>query len=121
MLPIFSGDERRQRRINLGGVLAVASHEEVLQKAKANREERQQARRRHEAATRIQALWRGTLCRKHVKEELKYIFDQDMTSTEAMRCLVIMKNDEERLGAWSEAVTSMGEGMFYISYPFLTC
>lgn len=110
MHPLFAGNESRQRRINLGGTSAVASHDELLQQARAIRNERQLARQRQEAAIRLQAAWRGQLSRRAAKEELRILFDQNPYGLNAMRCLVLLGNDEERLGRWSEAIISMGEG-----------
>lgn len=104
MQPFFSGDPRKQRRINLGGASVVATHEEILQKAKAIRDERTLYRQREEAATKIQASWRGYEDRKALKEDLMHKFDADPTCIGAIRCLVMLKGDEKRLATWTERV-----------------
>ncbi|KAI5118810.1 hypothetical protein M0805_005152 [Coniferiporia weirii] len=111
MFPLFNGDERRQRRINLGGASAVATHEEVMQQAKAVRNERLQQRRRHDAAVSLQTMWRGELAKRKVRAEMRRIFDDNPLGINAMRCLVLLGDDEVRLRAWSERVTSSGRSM----------
>ena len=114
MQPFFSGDPRKQRRINLGGASVVATHEEILQKAKAIRDERTLYRQREEAATKIQASWRGYEDRKALKEDLMHKFDADPTCIGAIRCLVMLKGDEKRLATWTERVLKVeGVGMCF--------
>ncbi|TDL28807.1 HECT-domain-containing protein [Rickenella mellea] len=102
MLPLFGGD-RRRREINLGGASSAASHAAILDKAKANRNERQNIRIRQESALKLQAWWRGRYESRCVKEELKSRFDCDIAGINGMRCLLFMGRDEERLGRWSLA------------------
>lgn len=109
---LFAGNESRRRRINLGGAStsASASHDFLLQQARARRTERQQTRRQQEAAVTLQAIWRGRASRQITKKDLRSEFDHSYTGIHAMRCLVLLGNDEGRLGRWSEAVSSKGEG-----------
>ncbi|KAH8832744.1 HECT-domain-containing protein [Flagelloscypha sp. PMI_526] len=73
MLPVF-GDSpagRRGRRpMNLGGASSTATHANILDSAKARREERALQKRRSDAATSIQAGWRGRTDRLRLKREL---------------------------------------------------
>ena len=117
MFPLFDGDDRRKRKINLGGASAVATHDELLQNAKAIRNERLQQRRREEAAIALQSLWRSYATRKRVRDELARRFDANPSGIEAMRCLVLLRDDEERLGIWSERVVRAGQGMQSVIYP----
>ncbi|EJC97865.1 HECT-domain-containing protein [Fomitiporia mediterranea MF3/22] len=109
MQPLFDGDDRQKRLINLGGASTVASHDDVLQNARAGRNERLQQRRSEEAAITIQSLWRGHVTRRRVRAELASRFDSDPSSIDAMRCLVLLKDDEERLCIWSEHIVSDGQ------------
>lgn len=111
MQPLFAGNESRQRRINLGGSSAVVPHHELLKQAREIRNERQLARQRQEATVRLQTAWRGQLSRRAAKDILRTLFDESPVGINAMRCLVLLGNDEERLGKWSESVTSMDEGV----------
>ena len=104
MQPFFSGDIRKQRRINLGGASAVATHEDVIQNVRAIRNERLLQTRMKESAVKIQALWRGYEERKELREELRRIFDSNPTNIDAVRCLVMLKDDEARLATWARWV-----------------
>lgn len=110
MIPLFNGDERKRRHINLGGVQSGVSIQDVVKQAKADRNERQYARQREEAARKLQAIWRGTLSSRTVKVALRVEFDKDITGINAMRCLVLLENDEDRLSQWSEAALAREEG-----------
>ncbi|KAL5519890.1 hypothetical protein ACEPAG_1550 [Sanghuangporus baumii] len=114
MFPLFDGDDRRKRKINLGGASAAATHDDVLQNVKAIRNERLLHRRQEEAAIALQSLWRSYVTRKRIRGELASRFDADPSGIEAMRCLVLLKDDEERLGVWSERVVRAGQGMHLV-------
>ncbi|KAH8114432.1 HECT-domain-containing protein [Phellopilus nigrolimitatus] len=112
MFPLFTGDDRRQRRMNLGGASAAATHDELMQQAKAIRNERLQQRLRQEAVVTLQRWWRAQLNRKAMREELKERFDSDPSRIDAMRCLVLLKTDEDRLAIWSERTADLGQEHF---------
>lgn len=111
MLPIF-GDDRR-RPINLGGTSTASSHAAILDQAKARRTERQDARNRLLAAVKIQAWWRGMLASKMVRMELRGLLNEDVEGLTGLRCLVVLRKDEEALGMWSERVGE--EGVFKLA------
>jgi ubiquitin-protein ligase E3 C len=117
MLPLFNGPEdlKRQRNINLGGATTSSSHNDLLQIAKANRAEREAVKRQRDAAVQVQAWWRGSLDREHTKAELRARFEDDITSLDAMRCLILLGKDEERLARWAEAAVEMDEGESSVS------
>ena len=47
---------------------------------------------------------------RRTRAELRARFDEDVRSLDAMRCLVMLGRDEERLARWAEAVVEMDEG-----------
>ncbi|KAH8087159.1 HECT-domain-containing protein [Cristinia sonorae] len=107
--PLFGGDTRRRREINLGGSMTASTSSSILQDAKARRAQREHLKLMEQSATRIQACWRCSVDRRRVKEQLKQRFEEDITSTTGLRCLVLIGRDEEVLGKWSGAVVSAGE------------
>ena len=42
--------------------------------------------------------------RKELREELRRIFDSNPTNIDAVRCLVMLKDDEARLAIWARWV-----------------
>jgi hypothetical protein len=112
MLPFF--DPEQKRKINLGGATRVSSASAILDSVKAQREERQELKRRQDAAVRVQAWWRGRSQSKWAKKEMKSAFKDDILGIRGLRCLVLMGLDEEALGLWSQAV--LNGGMLYFIY-----
>lgn len=106
MIPLFTGEERQRRKINLGGVSTVSSQEQLLAQARAIREERAQQRRQEDATVNIQRMWRAQRERKRVKVQLQSRFDEDPYGIDGMRCLALLKDDEDRLAIWSEHMAS---------------
>ncbi|KAF9445554.1 HECT-domain-containing protein [Macrolepiota fuliginosa MF-IS2] len=103
MIPFF-GDEHR-RRINLGGASATAGERDVLRRARQEREERRELRRRQENALKLQAWWRGISEVRRTRRDLRRTFEADPTSVTGLRCVVLMGHDEEVLGQWSCAMS----------------
>ncbi|KAG8214281.1 HECT-domain-containing protein [Butyriboletus roseoflavus] len=101
MLPLF-GDERRRREINLGGSTSVSSQAAILDQARAQRMEREAQRKREESAIRIQAWWRGAREAQRVRQQLRRAFQEQVTGLTALRCLVLVGQDEKLLSMWSE-------------------
>lgn len=101
MLPLF-GDERRRREINLGGSTSVTSQAAILDQARARRMEREAQRKREESAIRIQAWWRGAHEARRVRWQLRRVFQEQVTGITALRCLVLVGQDEELLSLWSQ-------------------
>lgn len=112
MLPLF-GDERRRREINLGGSTSVSSQAAILDQARARRIEREAQRKREESAIRIQAWWRGAREAQRLREELRRVFQEQVTGLTALRCLVLVGQDDELLGLWSERM-AQDDGMFVL-------
>lgn len=106
MIPLFTGEERQRRKINLGGVSTVTSQEQLLAQTRANREQRAQQRKQEEATVHLQRWWRAQQARRRVKEQLKRRFDEDPYGVDGMRCLALLNNDEDRLAVWSEHTAS---------------
>ncbi|RDX43479.1 HECT-domain-containing protein [Lentinus brumalis] len=106
-VPLF-GDAptKRRRQINLGGAHTATTHNDILQEAKLRRIQRDDHRRRQDAARRIQHSWRGYAARRDVRTRLRSTFEQDITSLTGLRCLVLLGQDEEALGRWSTVVLS---------------
>ena len=112
MLPLF-GDERRRREINLGGSTSVSSQAAILDQARARRMEREAQRKRQESATRIQAWWRSACEARRVRQQLRRVFREQVTGLTALRCLVLVGDDQELLSLWSERI-SRDDGMFIL-------
>ena len=104
MLPIF-GDDRRRREINLGGSTSVSTHAAILDQARARRMEREAQRKREESAIRIQEWWRGACETRRVRQQLRRVFQEQVTGLTALRCLVLVGQDEELLSLWSERIS----------------
>lgn len=118
MIPLFNGPEQKRRSINLGGVSSASSHGDVLQNARAFRAERQALKRQRDAAVQVQAWWRGCMVSRQIRTQLRARFDEDVRSLDAMRCLVILGRDEDRLTRWAEAVVEMDEGALPYAFHY---
>jgi hypothetical protein len=121
MLPFA---QEKRRKINLGGSTFVSSQTDILHGAKARRAEREEIRRRHESALRIQSRWRSLQQFRATKRLLSEIFQEDLLGIKAMRALVLIGKDEPLLAQWSEAVISAGDGEssicpFVLWHPFI--
>lgn len=103
MLPLF-GDERRRREINLGGSTSVTSQAAILDQARTRRMEREAQRKREESAIRIQAWWRGAHEARRVRQRLRRVFQEHVTGVTALRCLILVGQDEELLSLWSQRI-----------------
>lgn len=101
---------KRRREINLGGTHTATSHNDILQEAKLRRIQRDEHRRRQDAARRIQHSWRGFAAQRDVRTRLRSTFEQDITSLTGLRCLVLLGQDEEALARWSTVVLSSRKG-----------
>ncbi|KAI0771097.1 HECT-domain-containing protein [Trametes elegans] len=104
-IPLF-GDSpnKRRREINLGGTHTATSHNDILQQAKLRRLQRNDLKRRQDSALRIQHWWRGRIALNAVRKDLRRTFDRDITSLTALRCLVLLGQDEDALGRWSAVI-----------------
>ncbi|OCH88442.1 HECT-domain-containing protein [Obba rivulosa] len=105
MIPVFGDDpSKRRREINLGGTHSATSYSDILEEAKARRTQRQDQKRRHDSAVRIQAWWRGISSKRELRRQLRQMFQDDITGLNGLRCLVLLGDDEEALGMWSESM-----------------
>ncbi|EJF56635.1 HECT-domain-containing protein [Dichomitus squalens LYAD-421 SS1] len=104
-VPLF-GDQpnKRRRHINLGGIHSATTHNDILQDAKLRRSQREEQKRRQDAALHIQRIWRSHLARAAVRQSLRATFLQDLSSLTALRCLVLLGQDEDALGRWSTVI-----------------
>ena len=116
MQPALFGDERR-RQINLGGASGAYSQSALLNQAKVRRQERHALKQKQESAVKIQAWWRGVREAQYVRRDMRHALDRDITSLNALRCLVLVGKDEDALGKWSQSLDSAGEGAF-AAYPW---
>jgi ubiquitin-protein ligase E3 C len=118
MIPTFSDD--RKRKINLGGVVPVTTHAAIIDRVREERSIRAQQKRRVEKAIRIQAWWRGIREARYTKMEMRKTFEADVASITGLRCLVLIGRDEDVLSRWSKAMLELGDGVFSISYIFMS-
>ncbi|EIM79363.1 HECT-domain-containing protein [Stereum hirsutum FP-91666 SS1] len=107
------GSEERRRNINLGGASSATTHAHILNQAKARRSERENSRKKHDSAVRIQAWWRGNMQVRNVRQQLRQSFAQDVLGVNGLRCMVLIGKDEEVLGHWSTTLTSGGQDVFF--------
>ncbi|XP_043593820.1 ubiquitin-protein ligase E3C isoform X1 [Bombus pyrosoma] len=73
----FEGDYRRKPQQNLAGASRRDEKSVLLQHAQLERLKREQQRKRHNAALKIQALIRGFIVRKHMKIIKRKEFDEE--------------------------------------------
>ena len=106
---------KRRREINLGGTSSAAtSHSSLLQDVRQRRMQRDEQKRRHTSATRIQSWWRGRRQAALVRQELRTMFLQNVTNVTGLRCLVLIGKDEELLGVWSHKFVLEGGGVYVL-------
>jgi ubiquitin-protein ligase E3 C len=106
---------QRSRQINLGGATTTASHAAILDKVKAQREERLDSRRRLDSAVKLQAWWRGTSEARRMRAHIRAQFDRgSVDAVQWTRWLVVgwggRSDDWDRLGSWSSVMVESGEG-----------
>ncbi|KAL0961250.1 hypothetical protein HGRIS_006212 [Hohenbuehelia grisea] len=93
------GNENR-RTINLGGTSSATTQASILDQARVRRLQRESERRRHDNAIRIQAWWRGCREARLTRSQLRRVLDQDATSINGLRCLVLLGRDASALTLW---------------------
>lgn len=91
----------------------MSSQAAILDQARARRMEREAQRKREESAIRIQAWWRGACEARRVRQQLRRVFQEQVTGLTALRCLVLVGQDEELLTMWSERI-SQDDGKFIL-------
>ncbi|KAG2018861.1 ubiquitin-protein ligase [Coprinopsis cinerea AmutBmut pab1-1] len=106
MLPFY--DEERKRRINLGGTSRSTTSSSILDQVRIQRLQREEQKKQQDAALSIQAWWRGHREWRRVKTELRGAWELDPFGITGLRCLVLLGNDEETLGRWSERMGQVG-------------
>lgn len=72
----FEGDYRRKPQQNLAGASRRDEKAVLLQHAQFERSKREQQRKRHNSAVKIQACVRSFMTRKIVHKQLRYEFDE---------------------------------------------
>ncbi|SCV74701.1 BQ2448_7730 [Microbotryum intermedium] len=128
--PLFNGSGVTRRAINLGGANRSheTSHQELMQRAKREREGREEGRRRQSAAIKLQAFYRGRRQAFQTRDQLRADYDRMMIVTptatssasssasiapdelvHATKRLVLFlvesnQSDIKRLAAWCRAV-----------------
>lgn len=114
-IPLF-GDEpgKRRRQINLGGASTATTQASILQDARIRRQRRQEEKRRQDSAIRIQNRWRAVKQSREVRQYLRTTFAQDVTSLTGLRCLVLLKQDNEALTRWTYATLQLGSGTEFV-------
>ncbi|KAL0063149.1 ubiquitin-protein ligase (E3) [Marasmius tenuissimus] len=124
MLPLFTGTDptSSRRRINLGGASSSSSSaQSTLESAKARRNERLEHRRRVDAASQIQAWWRGLLERRAVRERLSRELDSSgKWDVDSIRRVCFIGSGDV-VGRWSRGVVESGKVDVGIlnSHPYL--
>ncbi|KAJ8081351.1 ubiquitin-protein ligase (E3) [Marasmius tenuissimus] len=124
MLPLFTGTDptSSRRRINLGGASSSSSSaQSTLESAKARRNERIEHRRRVDAASQIQAWWRGVLVRRAVRERLSSELDlSGKWDVDSVRRVCFIGRGDV-VGRWSRGVVESGKVDVGVlnSHPYL--
>lgn len=73
---LFEGDFRRRPNQNLSGASRSLATGELLQQAAEQRQNRQDTRKKEKACIKLQAVWRGYLCRKPLRKHMRETFDR---------------------------------------------
>lgn len=111
---MFSLQDERRRKINLGGISATATQASILQGVHAARLARAQEKKRTDSTIRIQAWYRGLREAKRTRIELRELFMKDVLSLTALRCLVLIGKDDEVLTIWVSSMLAGDEGSFLL-------
>jgi len=131
MLPVWGNERRRQ--INLGGAATSTSQSTILDQAKIRREERLEAKRKTDAAVKIQSWWRGNREARKVRAKVRVELEKEMVggdplTIQTLRRLVIVGKSwkgkdgtsgegKDVLGLWSTKVVAKGTGAsFHASF-----
>ncbi|KAF5340438.1 hypothetical protein D9758_013567 [Tetrapyrgos nigripes] len=133
MLPVWGNEGKRH--INLGGTSTSTSQSTILDQAKVRREERLEAKRRSDAAIKVQSWWRGAQEARRVRANVRVELENDLrqggaetlVGIQTLRKLVIIgknwKGKEQSisrdgkvvLGIWSERVVASGtDSLFFV-------
>jgi len=97
-------EERKQ--INLGGASSTISRGQALDKVKRQRLTRENARKRDQAATKLQTWWRKIRAQKSMRTECRLLFDTDPSTLVALQSLVLLQDDVDRMHRWSTTMTN---------------
>jgi ubiquitin-protein ligase E3 C len=121
-VPYFGDNPgKRRREINLGGATSVTTHASLLEDAKARRLQRSDMKRRQDCAVKIQSWWRGRKQALLVRRQLRHTFQQNVTNITGLRCLVLMRKEDDLLGQWSSAMIANDAGMFRLTMHRFRC
>ncbi|XP_076044121.1 ubiquitin-protein ligase E3C isoform X2 [Oratosquilla oratoria] len=80
----FEGEYKRCPQQSFGGASRTVERAELLNKVKAEREQRENQRRREAASLKLQAGVRGWLCRVHAKRKLRIDCTELLSSTDEL-------------------------------------
>ncbi|KAK7469449.1 ubiquitin-protein ligase (E3) [Stygiomarasmius scandens] len=130
MLPVWGNERRRQ--INLGGAATSTSQSTILDQAKIRREERLEAKRKTDAAVKIQSWWRGNREARRVRAKVRVELEKEMVggdplTIQTLRRLVIVGKSwkgkdgtsgegKDVLGLWSTKVVAKGTDSLFSAY-----
>jgi len=109
---MFSLQDERRKKINLGGTSGTATQASILEGVHAARLARAHHKKRTDSTIRIQAWYRGLREAKRTRTKLKELFMKDVLSLTALRCLVLIGKDNEVLSIWASRMLAGDEGLF---------
>jgi hypothetical protein len=90
-----------RRPINLGGTSSAVSLGQALDDVMRQRLERENAKKRDSAATKLQAWWRKISAQKNTRTQSQLLFDADPSTLIALRSLILLPDDVGRMHLWS--------------------
>ncbi|KAF8884224.1 hypothetical protein CPB84DRAFT_174092 [Gymnopilus junonius] len=93
-----------RKPVNLGGISSSTSLRQALDQVKLQRLDRATAKRRNQAALKLQSWWRLLTAQQFTRSRCREVFDADPSSLTASRSLIFLPNDADRLYTWSSAL-----------------
>ncbi|KAF8868596.1 hypothetical protein CPB84DRAFT_1857384 [Gymnopilus junonius] len=90
-----------RKPINLGGTSSMISLSQVLDEVRRQRLTGENARKRDQAATKLQTWWRKICTQKSTQTQCRLLFDTDPSTLVALRSLVLLQDDVGRMLLWS--------------------
>lgn len=87
--------------MNLGGTSTSVSREQALMEARLQRLNRENDRKRNQAAIRLQAWWRRIRALRSTQTWCRRLFDEDPSTLLALRSLILLHDDVARMNLWS--------------------
>lgn len=77
---LFEGDFKRKPNQNLSGASRLVGRQQLLHEAALQRQDREDKRQREQSSIKIQALWRGYICRRRLAKPMREKFDTLLSS-----------------------------------------